>query len=392
MGRVSYAISDQSRPEPLTQKAGALREVMVEVWYPAEVRVSEHENTVPYLPGFEAAKSKMSQDDIKDLFSPATYTGSLPETHTVENAPIARGNNKFPLLVFSHGWGNPTFLYTAELEDIASHGYIVAAVDHPYDTAFTQFPDGRIVLFAQKEFDAATKQPNGYINYARQRVEVMAEDNRFALTELLRYATTKGLHAPFFQRIDETRIAAFGHSIGGLASARTCQIDHRVKACMDQDSADDRGSPFIASDLQETEQQPFLLFVAFSADVTSPRKTHPDDAALTRMKISRKEYDAMLQKQRENQLKQLGSTPGGAYRVTLYDLPGFVHRSFSDLTLLAASPNREQSLHNFQVAETFVLAFFDKYLKGDSHTVLDSGQVVDPRAKVEKFSPTKEPN
>lgn len=223
MGRVSYAITDQSRPEPLAQKAGALRQVMVEVWYPAEVLVSEHHNTVPYLPGFEAAKSKMSQDDVKDLFSPATYTGSLPETHTVENAPIARGDNKFPLLVFSHGWGNPTFLYTAELEDMASHGYIVAAVDHSYDTAFTQFPDGRMVLFAQKEFDAATKQPKGYIDYARQRVEVMAEDNRFALTELLRYATTKGLHAPFFERIDETHIAAFGHSIGGLASARTAK-------------------------------------------------------------------------------------------------------------------------------------------------------------------------
>ena len=365
---------------------------MVEVWYPTEAGLSEHSKKAPYLPGFDAAKPKMSEDDIKDLFSPATYSGNLPETHTVEDAPLAGGKRKFPLLVFSHGWGNPTFLYTAELEDIASHGYIVAAVDHPYDTAFTQFPDGHIVLFAQKEFDAATKQPNGYINYARQRVEVMAEDNRFALTELLRYATTKGLHAPFFERIDETHIAAFGHSIGGLASARTCQIDHRVKACMDQDSADDRGSPFIASDLKETEQQPFLLFVAFSADVTSPRKSHPDDAALARMKISRKEYDAMLQKQRENQLKQLRSTQGGAYRITLYDLPGFVHRSFSDLTLLGASPNREQSLHNFRVAETFILAFFDKYLKGDPHTVLDSGQVFDPRAKVEKFSPTEEPN
>ena len=392
VGRVSYALNDRSRPEPLAQKAGAQREVMVEVWYPAEAGVSEHSKTAPYLPGFDAAKTKMSLDDIKDLFSPATYTGSLPQTHTVEHAPIARGNRRFPLLVFSHGWGNPTFLYTAELEGIVSHGYIVAAVDHPYDTAFTQFPDGRIVLFAQKELDTASKRPNGYISYVRQRVEVMAEDNQFALTELLRYANVKALHAPFFQRIDQTHIGVFGHSIGGLASARTCQIDDRAKACMDQDSADDRGSPFIATDLKETERQPFLLFVAFSADVTSPRKTHPDDAALARMKISRPEYDAILQKQRENQLNQLGSVPGGAYRVTVYDLPGFVHRSFSDLTLLGEPPDRDQSLHNFRVAETFTLAFFDKYLKGDQHTVLDTGQTPDLRAKVEKFSASKASN
>ena len=91
-------------------------------------------------------------------------------------------------------------------------------------------------------------------------------------------------------------------------------------------------------------------------------------------------------------MKQLDSIPRGAYRVTLYDLPGFVHRTFSDLTLLGASPDREQSLHNFRVAETFTLAFFDKYLKGDQHTVLDTGQVPDPRAKVEKFPGTKAPN
>jgi|SRR5215469_10104468 len=96
--------------------------------------VSAHGKTAPYLPGFDAAKSKLSQDDITDLFRLAKYNGSLPDTHTIENAPIARDDKKFPLLLFCHGWGNPTFLYTAELEDIVSHGYIVAPVDHPYET------------------------------------------------------------------------------------------------------------------------------------------------------------------------------------------------------------------------------------------------------------------
>ncbi|PWT83085.1 MAG: hypothetical protein C5B58_07075 [Acidobacteria bacterium] len=110
------------------------------------------------------------------------------------------------------------------------------------------------------------------------------------------------------------------------------------------------------------------------------------------MKISRPEYDAIIQKQRDNQVNQLGRISGGAYRVTLYDLPGFVHRSFSDLTLLGASPDREQSVHNFRVAETFTLAFFDKYLKGDHHTVLDTERVPDQRVKVEKFPAAKTPN
>jgi Platelet-activating factor acetylhydrolase, isoform II len=386
---VSYAFTDPSRPEPLTQAANARREVMVEVWYPTEAGMSAQTKTAPYLRGFDAAQSKLNQHEISELFRPFTYNGVLPDTHTVENAPFVRGNKRFPLLLFSHGWGNPTFLYTAELEDVVSHGYIVAAVDHPYDTAFTEFPDGRIVLFAQKQFNAAAKQPGGFIAYTRERVEVMAADNRFVLTELLRGTTLKRLQAPFLQRIDKAHVGVFGHSIGGLAAARTCQIDARAMACMDQDSDDNRGSPFIATDIRETESQPFLLFVVSSADETSPRQTHPDDAALAEMKLARAEYDAIIKTHQTNQLEQLKSIPGGAYRITLYDLPGFIHRSFTDQTLLGASPDGEQSLHNFRVAETFTLAFFDKYLKGSEHTVLDTGQVVDPRAKVEIFPPMK---
>jgi predicted dienelactone hydrolase len=72
----------------------------------------------------------------------------------------------------------------------------------------------------------------------------MAEDNRYALTQLLKYAETRSLGAPFFGRVDLEDIGAFGHSIGGLTAVRTCQIDLRIKACMDQDSTDYRGSAY----------------------------------------------------------------------------------------------------------------------------------------------------
>jgi len=385
VARVSYHFIDPSRREPLAEKSDARREVMVHVWYPTRPGLDREMPTAPYLPGFEAVKPRLSEEDLKDLFRPAKYEGVLPNTRTVENGPIVPGKNRFPLILFSHGWGNPIFLYTAELEDIVSHGYVVASVDHPFDTTFTQFPDGRVVFFAQKEFDAATKKPNGFIDYARDRVTIMADDNRFVLDQLREYAQAKSLKAPFFGRIDDSRIGALGHSIGGLAAARTCQIDSRVKACIDQDSDDDRGSPFIVTDIKETEAQPFLLFVVASADETSPRRTNPDDAALSQMKVTRAEYEAKLRKTQANQLAQLTSIPGGAYRVTLYDLPGFTHRSFTDQTLLPPLVDPEQSLQNFRVAESFTLAFFDKYLKAGHDTILDTGKVLDSRAHVENF-------
>jgi Platelet-activating factor acetylhydrolase, isoform II len=279
VGRVSYEITNPSRSEPLSPEPDGLRRMMVYVWYPTDKAAKGGEVTAPYLPGLGEAESKIRPGDVADMFYPAIYEGqqSLPETAVADGAPIATGKQRFPLLLFAHGWGNPTFLYTAELQDIVSHGYVVAAIDHPYDTNYTRFPDGEVVGFAQESFDQAASQPHGIRAYTKERVEVMAEDNQYALTQLLNYAKKTNVHAPFFERIDADNIGAFGHSIGGLTAARTCQIDARVKACMDQDSTDYRGSAFVASDLQETERQPFFLYVVSSADVWSSKALHPSD-------------------------------------------------------------------------------------------------------------------
>jgi predicted dienelactone hydrolase len=388
VGRTTYALVDESRSEPLSATPGAKRKIMVFVWYPTDRKATLGMKTAPYLPDFDKALPKLGQDDIKDMFRPSTFRGIdlLPQTDVVDNAAIAPGKQQFPLLLFSHGWGNPTFLYTAELEDIVSHGYIVVAVDHPYDTTYTIFPDGDIILFAQDRFDRETKKPKGFINYAKERVEVMADDNRFALTEVLRYANTRSLRAAFYKRVNEREVGAFGHSIGGLAAARTCQIDTRVKACIDQDSNDDRGSPFIITPLAETEKQPFLLFDVSSGDLWSPATVNPSDANLAAQKLTRPEYTALLKQHQTNETDQLSGIPGGSYRVMLFGLPEFIHRSFTDQTLLDFSGDEQgNNFHNFQVAQAYLLAFFDKYLRGDHKTILDSQTPIDPRAAVVQF-------
>jgi predicted dienelactone hydrolase len=218
VGRVAYEFTDSTRPEPLSSVLGAHRRLMVYVWYPTDSKQLTGQRSAPYLPGFDQASSKIASGDIADMFRPAIYDGprSLPSTAVVDNAPLTRGVQKFPLLLFAHGWGNPTFLYTAELQDIVSHGYIIAAIDHPYDTNYTQFLNGEVTGFAQASFDKAAKRPYGIRTYTKERVQVMAEDNRYALTQLLSRSGTRKLQAPFYARINEGKIGAFGHSIGGL--------------------------------------------------------------------------------------------------------------------------------------------------------------------------------
>jgi hypothetical protein len=156
---------------------------------------------------------------------------------------------------------------------------------------------------------------------------------------------------------------------------------------MDQDSTDYRGSAFIVSDLADVERQPFFLVVVSSADVWSRRALNPSDTDLAAQHLTRTAFDAIMREQQVNQTKQMSGIAGGSYRLMLFDLPGFIRRSFTDQTQLASQLDREERLHNFHVAEVYTLAFFDKFLKGNNSAILDTGEVVDARAKLEKFPP-----
>jgi predicted dienelactone hydrolase len=390
VGRVTYFWTDPSRPEPFSATPDAHREVVVYVWYPAEKAANNKKNAC-YFPDFDAARAAISAADLKGMLRPATeqiQANGLPLLHAVEGAEILHGHARYPVLIFSHGWGLQSPLYSATLEDFASHGYIVAAVDHPYDTTVTVFPDGHIAKFAQDKFDAAAKKPHGYIDFAYERIQVMAEDVRFVVDQLARYDRDPKLGAPFARRLDLEKVGAFGHSIGGMTSARACQIDTRIRACVDEDSIDDVGSPFSVITPGSIPAQPFLLFIAASADIFSAAAVHPTDESLAQQKLTRAEYDKLIQTQQQKQNDLLSAVIGGAYRVMLFDLPGITHRSFSDLPLLAAAQDAQKeasALQNFQIIQAYLRGFFDKHLKRDSHTVLDSKSPPDSRVKVDRF-------
>src|SRR5262249_28279795 len=147
------------------------------------------------------------------------------------------------------------------------------------------------------------------------------------------------------------------------------------------------GSPFSVSAPGSIPKQPFLLFIATSSDIFSEKATHPSEESLSKQKISRAEYDEIIQKQQKKQKQILEEIAGGSYRVMLFALPGFTHRSFSDLPLLAAGhdPGKwDEALHNYEIEHAYVRGFFDKHLKADDQTALDAKEPPDKRVKVER--------
>lgn len=221
VGAVELHLVDPSRTDPWS---GQPREVMVTVTYPAaDVR---GRSMMPWLPsGAERA--------LKARFGGAVDGYALPTTHSSVGAPARPGRR--PVLIHSPGYNADRTFNTLVIEELASWGYVVVAVDHPYDSGEVEFPDGRVVV----------NRPDDASDRARTAaVAVRAADLRFVLDQLAvlerggnpdaeRRPLPRGLH----RALDLRRIGAFGHSRGGAASASVMHLDERVRVGIDLDGA-----------------------------------------------------------------------------------------------------------------------------------------------------------
>lgn len=378
VGRVTYHWIDSSRGEDLASDPSARRELIVDVWYPAE--------TVPgrasadYLPDFTDLRRAAGEAALRDEFGPAyeaVAAGRL-RTHSVENAPFAGRLGRCPVLIFSHGFGVLSRTYTSQLEDLASHGYVVAAIAHTYETMATVFPDGRAVALATEPWKASQTSEEASIAYENGRMKWWADDISFVLDALEHEARRRPPRAPFAGHLDLRRVGAFGHSAGGRAAALACRNDPRVRACLNQDGLA-RNLPFDRAAIPGFEQ-PFLLF-------TRPRPPKlPTDEELAQRGLTRATLTAFIKELDAGQDAEMESAGRGSYRVTLA-MPGMSHDSFIDRSLLLAGSDpdkRQQAVRNLETIRVYTLAFFDRSLRGARNTVLDRMEG-DATVMVERF-------
>ena len=66
-------------------------------------------------------------------------------TNAIPSAPVAHDEPSYPVLIFMEGLSGLRQMNTFQVEELVSHGYIVAAIDQPYAAAEVVFPDGRQV-------------------------------------------------------------------------------------------------------------------------------------------------------------------------------------------------------------------------------------------------------
>lgn len=393
IGRISHRWMDSSRVETLGANGQQRREVLVDVWYPA---VAGAAAPASYLPHLSALRRAVSEDSMRRRLAPAypaIERGRLV-THAREGAAVRCPDSGCPVLLFSHGLGIDRAYYTAQYEDLASHGYVVAAIAHPYLINGLIFPDGRLIELAPRSRNPA---PDTTIAMWRRQIEdgraylrsvsgIMAGDMRFVLDRLTALAGDS--RAPFFRQLDLSRVGAFGHSLGGQSAAHACQLDRRIRACLNEDGLN-TNLPFQRSASGRAMDQPFM----FIGRPPVPPVRAPDSVLAARQ-MTRAEEDSLARVRPAEQDALMREVGGGSWRVQLAT-PGITHLSFTDMPLLQAIGDTARTSHALlatRLTRGYVRAFFDKTLRGSVSTILDRPPAEDVAfVSVESFSAKRSP-
>lgn len=277
VGTRRYELTDTSRQEiysvnvescPGEQCQGP-RRFQIQVWYPAAIGPTDEH--APWMPR-------------ADIFAPAIATYlhlpaffldhlALVRTPAYQETDVAPADERYPLVLFSHGWNGFNAQNTGQAIELASHGYVVVGVQHPYGAIITVFDDGTIAPNNPSALPDGA--PDAEYEAAAQRlVAQWSGDLAYALDFMESQAGDPG--SPFYTALDLSHVGAYGHSTGGGAAIQFCGTDRRCKALLGMDPFMRPVSPEV---LEHGVSQPaFFMFSQRWADDVDSRNNelfHP---------------------------------------------------------------------------------------------------------------------
>lgn len=359
VGTKTFHFIDASRKELFGETTGSPRELMVQVWYPAQ---NTSGRPVPFIP--ESAKVLKEEPMSHEIGIPRIFMDYLKyiPSHAYSNAEVSDSSPTYPLIVLNHGFGSSKIYQTSQAENLASHGYIVASIDHTYSTFATVFPDGRTTVMRTDDEQVGDKEYRDTVG------KVWTDDIIFTLDQLEQIndgQISSGLKG----RMNLDRIGVFGHSFGGGASYDSAN-DPRIKAGIDLDGALYRYD-------QAPVKKPFMFMFSESAfDLYNKVREHYvyTDEELEAMGGTREGF--------EEAVTEVGTQVGHLRYVAQHGgqilyVENTEHYNFADLQFITPLLRQFQlagkinSVRSTTLVNAYVLDFFDKYLKDKNGTLLE---------------------
>ncbi|MCB9421538.1 MAG: hypothetical protein H6667_17165 [Ardenticatenaceae bacterium] len=343
VGTAVYYLTDTNRNEIYTDDPNDKRELMVQVWYPAQPPEPGIKPAL-YLEDIEVAGPAIAQR----LNMPAFLLDhlNLAYSQSFTDAEIANEDTAYPVIIFSHGLNGFRNQNTTMIQELASYGYVVAAIDHTYANIFTVFPDGRVTFYEPRIFSDDPAEPP---RNSHTLVGVWAQDIAFVLDQMAFWQEEAGNR--FNGRLDLNHVGVFGHSTGGGAMAEFCLTDPRCQAGLGLDAWVEPVSNAVLNGMPV----PLMLIQADHWQSESDDNNSPRARAI---------YEAGL---------------ADSY---LLIVAGAAHYDFTDLPLfspLTPQLGLSSDIPSKQMAtmlNEYALAFFNQYLKGEKSDVL-TGSTVD---------------
>lgn len=323
VGAATLHLVDQNRADPWTP--AERRQLMVSLWYPAK-------------PSDKPRARYMTPEESAALLAAEGVEGMPPDAlshvRTNARAGAAPARTRLPVVLLSPGFGAPRSSLTALGEELASRGYLAAAVDHTYEAAGVTLPDGRTAPCKACEI---TDSP-GLVPAIR------SADMSFVIDRLGSWG------AP--GQVDTTRIAMVGHSIGGNSAARAMVDDPRIDAGANMDGS--FIEPLPAAGLA----RPFLLFGTATSFKPGSSAEEPSWGANWPRLTGWKRW---------------------------LTVAGSDHDSFTDYPLLkeqAGLPAGQlPGARAVKITRAYVRAFVDRHLRGRPTTLLDGPRAAFPEVR-----------
>ena len=216
---------DNDRSAWYGEESSGSREIMVRVWYPAHPQ--EGDQKAPYV-----YNEKLIGDMVSQGFGiPKYLMQNISNIKANSWSGIDPVDKKFPVLIFSHGHGGLKIQNTTQMEEMASHGYVIFACDHAYDAGVSIFP-GERVIFNKTNIPEDYSEEEKW-NLRRVQLDYRAADIQFMLDEMAR---GNFLSEALKNSLDLEHIGLFGHSFGGGTSIVVASTDDRIDACFGLDA------------------------------------------------------------------------------------------------------------------------------------------------------------
>jgi Platelet-activating factor acetylhydrolase, isoform II len=236
VGVTTLSLIDSSRNDPWANPP-ASRAIMVSLFYPTDSK-SPMEQRAPYMPD-------LTRTFHEKYLGVPNGTLSLLQMNAHVNATMKKGITE--AILFSPGMEASRYVYTMYAEELASHGYLVASIDHPYDGLFVEFPDGKAIL--------SSFPKNVTLDEMLPYYETRLDDSIFVLNQLKKSKVIKSLPRSG-NSLRIKKAAIFGHSFGGATAIGALVRERCFLGAINLDGT------LFGSAVTTGTRKPFILFSA----------------------------------------------------------------------------------------------------------------------------------